>query len=562
MLSLSDHSDIAGEQLRAIIFYLTTVGYIDGDLHVQEKAFIRDHVKKLIAHRVHASRLGSNQGQRATIIEQHTAHFLKIADEIEGQVRAILVEAVVGDEGRTAFVHHKLKLRCYEFFRSFDEDGRAALLDTVEELIVADGVRHPSEAAFRDELAALLAAPPAHVEVDVGAIPPTRPKVMAPIELPPRVDDHPFFKPLEQHYAEDAKGRKAQVAADMKLVKQAISLLAKQRQAGQGKLVGKQRISELVGEEPFLDGHVYVVFPERDKEYELVVLGDLHGCYSCLKAALLQSDVLTKIEAHKKNPNKHPDVKLVLLGDYIDRGLYSFNGVLRTLMTLLLWAPNHVILLRGNHEHWVRHLGKVNGVVQPAEAIKSLEEHLPQELFDGYLQLFDSLASVLVFGTTLFAHAGIPRDQTLEAKWKDLASLNDPDIRFQMMWSDPSHADHVPAELQAKNARFSFGRLQLHRFMSMLGVNTMIRGHETVENGFRKVYDDGTVLLLNLFSAGGQFNRDLPVGSSYRIIQPMGLTLRHKNGESVITPWEIEYEMFNQPERNALYKSAPVVGLF
>ena len=49
------------------------------------------------------------------------------------------------------------------------------------------------------------------------------------------------------------------------------------------------------------------------------------------------------------------------------------------------------------------------------------------------------------FDRTLFVHAGIPREDTLAEKWHDLASLNDPDIRFQMLWSDPSDADVDPA---------------------------------------------------------------------------------------------------------------------
>ena len=46
------------------------------------------------------------------------------------------------------------------------------------------------------------------------------------------------------------------------------------------------------------------------------------------------------------------------------------------------------------------------------------------------------------------------------------------------------------------------------------------------DEGFRRVYDDGSGLLITLFSAGGKENRDLPFGSSYRAVTPMGLTLR------------------------------------
>ena len=72
-----------------------------------------------------------------------------------------------------------------------------------------------------------------------------------------------------------------------------------------------------------------------DRRYDLTVLGDLHGCYSCLKAAVLQADFLGKLDAWRAAPDKHPEPKLVFLGDYVDRGMYSYEGVLRAALSLL-----------------------------------------------------------------------------------------------------------------------------------------------------------------------------------------------------------------------------------
>src|SRR5207253_340567 len=80
--------------------------------------------------------------------------------------------------------------------------------------------------------------------------------------------------------------------------------------------------------------------------------GDLHGCYSILKATLLQSKFFDRVEAYRKDPSL-PYPLLVLLGDYIDRGLFSLNGVLRTALQLFVTAPDHVVMLRGNHEYYV-----------------------------------------------------------------------------------------------------------------------------------------------------------------------------------------------------------------
>src|SRR5204863_483448 len=83
------------------------------------------------------------------------------------------------------------------------------------------------------------------------------------------------------------------------------------RQPGAFRLAGITDISQLPAGARFLDGFVHVIRP--DAPVELVVLGDLHGCYSCLKAALLQSGFIERAWAHQWDPARYPDVKLVLL---------------------------------------------------------------------------------------------------------------------------------------------------------------------------------------------------------------------------------------------------------
>jgi len=176
-------------------------------------------------------------------------------------------------------------------------------------------------------------------------------------------------------------------------------------------------------------------------------------------------------------------------------------------------------------------------------------------MFRAFRSLFEALPNTLLFDRTLFVHAGIPRDDTLALKWLGLSSLNDPEIRFQMLWSDPSDADVIPTALQQSSARFPFGRLQFKKFMARLGCSSMIRGHERVTSGFKTIIDDGDVVLLNLFSAGGAQNNDLPPDSTYREITPMALTIRYRDGISQLTPFEIDYARYNDPQHNAFFRN-------
>ncbi len=559
MLTFSTDPDVAEQQMNAIIFYLTAFGYIDGKFDFTERTFVRIYIRQLVTARANTALPDADAKTRDEVVDKFVAHFLEVFEQIDRNVKDLFEEAVADGEDVEKFVYAKLKLRSYEIFRSFDRGNQRELLSTIEELIYADGSLHAAEAKFRDELEALLNAdtPTPLSPEDIEILSQNRVAIEDPTALSPRLENHPFFAGFEQHYSADPKRIREQAAADLDLMKRFCAALAEQRRAGAGKLAGKKTVADFAGQPPFLDGHVYVHPAQPGRVYELTVLGDLHGCYSCLKGALLQADFFAKVEAWKADRSL-PEPKLVLLGDYIDRGRFSYNGVLRAVMQLFLAAPEHVFPLRGNHEYYIEYRGRIYGGVKPAEAINTLANHMPGEVFAEYMRMFEALPSLLFFDDLMFVHAGIPRDADIRSKVTDLAALNDPEIRFQMLWSDPSTADVIPDDLQAQNARFPFGRRQFETFMSRLGCSMMVRGHEKVDAGFRPMYGE-QASLISLFSAGGADNEDLPPDSSYRTVTPMAATIRLENGNAQVTPWLIDYRRFNDPRRNRFFASPPEI---
>jgi hypothetical protein len=128
------------------------------------------------------------------------------------------------------------------------------------------------------------------------------------------------------------------------------------------------------------------------------------------------------------------------------------------------------------------------------------------------------------------------------------------------MWSDPVATDHVPVEMQRMDARFNFGREQFRTFMKRTGMHIMVRGHEQIERGFEPFYDLGEHVLLDLFSAGGRDNDDLPIDSSYRTVTPMAITVQYVPGlPPTVTPWPIDYRPFNFAPHNGLYRPQPLL---
>ena len=553
MMQFSTDGTVAERQMKAIIFSLTAFGYIDGDFDTSEKDYIKAYIEKLVEQRARDV-LGQDISGHKDAVDKSTRHFHEELEVVDHQIQLWFTESVPEGEDPLQFVMAKLKLRAFELFQGFDEDNRAALLATVDELMHADGVVHPNEMKFRNELYRLLTTP---IEVDELEIEPLEEGAVvidAARSLKARDVDHPFLKNFEWDYDKDPRKFVEQAQVDLELIHKFEEWLTSERARGQGKLSRIAAFKDAVGQDPFLDGHVYVVPPNPAQDYEILVLGDLHGCYSCLKAALLQADFFRKVQAWHNDPEGNPKMVAVLLGDYIDRGRFSYNGVLRTVMQLSLAAPGHVYALRGNHEYYVEMNGRVLAPVRPAEAMTSLQGIAPNEVFSEYMKLFDAMPNMLVFDKMLFVHAGIPREDTIAEKFTGLSSLNDPEIRFQMLWSDPSEAEVIPLELQKSNARFPFGTRQFKNFMARLGCTTLIRGHERVTEGFRRVIEDKEAVLLTLFSAGGKNNNDLPAKSNYREVTPMALTIRYKNGVSQLTPFVIDYERYNDPKFNSFFR--------
>ena len=552
MIKFSADPYIAESQMQAIIHFLVAFGYIDHELAPAERRFIQATIRDLVVQRAE-DMLGDDPG-KDDAVEHLSLHFDRMLDNVEQTIQSYFTESVVQGETQQQFVLSRLKLRCLELLKRFDEDGQRELMAVVEEMMMADGVMRPAEAAFRDAVKALLNSV---VELDDAELVPIEEGsvIIDDVrQLTPRMNNHPFFPQLEWEFLDDPEAFTRQAEGEMELVLQVTESLDGKRQAGRGRLQGAKDFTAFEGAEPFLDGHVHVCPPRPGRDHELLVLGDLHGCYSCLKAALLQADFFTKAQAHADDPERNPPIYVVFLGDYIDRGRFSFSGTLRTAMQLLVKWPDHVFMLRGNHEYYLDMDGKVVAPVRPCEAMDSISRVADNQIFIHYKNLFDALPNMLVFGSMVFVHGGIPRADALLERWDGLQSLNDEDVRFQMMWSDPSEADLVPLDLQLANARFPFGRLQFKQFMARLGCKTMVRGHQRIVEGFKRIYEDPEAILLSLFSAGGRYNDDLPFLSNYREVTPMALTIRSRDGINTFVPFGLDYQRYNDPRYNKFFR--------
>jgi hypothetical protein len=548
-----------------LIDLLLTIGYVDGLFHHRELSYVHNYIDTVLMLAEEMSE-GADE-QRARVRSAYQAQFRTLQAQLELELARLAQELVPTPEG--TYVAPRLIQRAVAILKKLPASEHAGALELSLALMHADGAITPTERRLYDELqrnATPLpqAPPPAVRPAGAGGPPPPQPApgagpsvgkklaVLEPHWNPLKGTGHALIDPLEQTYSPHPAELKGQLDFDYQLITTAMDRWQRLRAFGQGRLAGVTDIERIPAGAHFLDGHVHVLRPNRPTE--LVVIGDLHGCYACLKAALLQSDFINRVWAHQWDPATYPDVKLILLGDYVDRGYFSFDGVMRAVLQLFCAMPDNVFVLRGNHEYYKSREGRVFSGVHPAEGLYSIVRHAPIALLEAYKALFDQLPTSMLCDRTFFVHGGIPRDDTLAARWRDLSSLDDPELRFQMLWSDPVKQDQVSVELQKKSSRFTFGKKQFAAFMEKIGCHTMVRGHEQIDAGFEVVFDLGDRQLLNLFSAGGHDNRDLPADSSYRKVRPMALTIVHDGAGSRAVPWPIEYQRFNYDVHNGLYR--------
>lgn len=237
------------------------------------------------------------------------------------------------------------------------------------------------------------------------------------------------------------------------------------------------------------------------------VVGDLHGDFQSLCRILLKIYCRPEID-----PNK---VRIVFLGDYVDRGARPLQ-VIKLLLLLKTTWPENFWLLKGNHEVWqIDDSGIVQSTVTPHDTLDFWTQFFGAELFTALCRLFDTLPVAYIqplrpperskeegSPKILYVHGGIPRTENL------LLPLHAEECREGFLWSDPEMEKEEV--LNGPSRRFSFGRNDFFRFSRHHNIALLIRGHELRKDGF-DLHEDlrgSESRIVTIFSCGGTVNED------------------------------------------------------
>lgn len=248
------------------------------------------------------------------------------------------------------------------------------------------------------------------------------------------------------------------------------------------------------------------------------VIGDLHSDPVSLEAALMASQFFNRLL-------KGEDVALVFLGDYVDRGKGHLE-IIDWITTLKLLFPNHVFLLRGNHDG--ASLMPNGDVVTPYRIpkqddplayfpmfIRSLERENPyviEPILSEFVAFFDGLAlmAVLKSGSLVYmlCHGGIARPQLEDDNWfAHLGAINhltidwvkdhmDRSLVQQLLWSDPTED---VTDMKWDTGRFKFSLEHFDAYRIHFDFDVLIRGHEAEVSGFKSFFNQ---TLVTIFSSG------------------------------------------------------------
>lgn len=224
---------------------------------------------------------------------------------------------------------------------------------------------------------------------------------------------------------------------------------------------------------------------------EATVVGDVHGDLETLAQILQGSRFIEKMHEEKQP-------LLIFLGDYGDRGMYS-PEVYYVVLKLKETYSKHVVLMRGNHE------GPEDILASPHDLPKHLHRKFGEEWSKAYeklRQLFDQLYNaVLVNEQYIMLHGGVP-SQAKSIEDVAYAHKKHPNETHleEILWSDPEEgiSRTYPSP---RGAGKLFGKDVTIKFLKMLNVKVLIRGHEPSEEGY-KINHEGKIL--TLFSRKGE----------------------------------------------------------
>jgi serine/threonine-protein phosphatase 2B catalytic subunit len=204
----------------------------------------------------------------------------------------------------------------------------------------------------------------------------------------------------------------------------------------------------------------------------LVIFGDIHGQFTDLAAMTRQVGL--------PGPGTKQKRTYLLLGDYVDRGVFGIECVL-FLFAMKIKTPNSVFMLRGNHES--------RSMTEEYTFRAEVLAQFGLDVYELFMECFDCLPLAARVGKRyLCVHGGLSPQL---AKMDEINKLD----RFQeipaeglfadLIWSDPSEEGVGNFyENEERGCSYYFGKEPTLNFLQNNDIDTLFRAHQVKEKGY------------------------------------------------------------------------------
>jgi hypothetical protein len=227
-----------------------------------------------------------------------------------------------------------------------------------------------------------------------------------------------------------------------------------------------------------------------DLPFPAWIVGDIHGNFHDILRILATMGGL-------------PNIPIVFLGDYVDRGSYSIE-VITLLFALKCAHPDIFYFIRGNHE-----FAKVNALYGFKE---ECDVRYPgTSIWKQVNALFAYLPLAIVLGgTAICLHGGIgPETPSLDDIRRIQLPFTAPEpdpVVSAVVWSDPS-SDVGKFIASARGCGYLFGVMALKEFLRASDCTMLIRAHECVLHGIATFFHGQGLTVFSTSNYNGRSNQ-------------------------------------------------------
>ena len=234
----------------------------------------------------------------------------------------------------------------------------------------------------------------------------------------------------------------------------------------------------------------------------LLIVGDIHGdLNSTLR--IMRPFLEEKVDS------------MVFLGDYVDRGDFSFLNILYLICMAIVW-PKRIILLRGNHEDLELNL--------KFGFYDEVSKYFPQrQECQAVLAILDSIYNLMSLVAitpqrSICLHAGIPKSvprleivDQIPKPHKDYRNIQDEALKakieeafLQIRWNDPASKILNNLDERSYHGYYYYTLTDTHLFLERNKMLRLYRSHEDPRGGYQEVFPN---ILYHIFSSEPYFGK-------------------------------------------------------